>query len=80
MNPIYIPKNRRPLSRTSDGEKVVIREVRGGRGLNRRLSELGIGVGAQMTVLNNSGGPVIVAYGGSRMALGRGVASKILVE
>jgi len=80
MNPIYVPKSRRPLSRVRDGETVTIREVNGGRGVNRRLSELGICVGSSMTVLQNSGGPVIVSYGGCRMALGKGVAMKIMVE
>ena len=51
MNPIYIPKNRRPLSRVSEGEKVIVKEVNGGRGINLRLCELGIGVGSSMTVV-----------------------------
>ena len=80
MNPIYIPKNRRPLSHVNEGEKVIVREVNGGRGINLRLCELGIGIGSSMTVIQNSGGPVIVSYGDSRMALGKGVSTKILVE
>ncbi|MEA3559456.1 MAG: FeoA family protein [Candidatus Thermoplasmatota archaeon] len=80
MNPIYIPKNKRPLSTVKDGERVVIRDIAGGRSVNLRLSELGLGVGSKVTVLQNAGGPVIVFYGDSRMALGRGVASKMIVE
>ena len=80
MNPIYLPKHKRPLSSVDEGEKVIVREVNGGRGINLRLSELGIGVGSSMMVVQNSGGPVIVSYGDSRMALGKGVSAKILVE
>ena len=80
MNPIYIPKIRRPLSFVLDGERVVVKEINGGRGLNRRLCELGIGIGAAITVMQNSGGPVIISMGGCRMALGKGVSTKILVE
>ncbi|MGA1792357.1 MAG: FeoA family protein [Thermoplasmatota archaeon] len=80
MNPIYLPKTRRPLSHAKEGEKVTVREVNGGRGVNKRLSELGIGVGSTMTVVQNGGGPVIVCYGDCRMALGHGVSMKILVE
>ncbi|MFO8051110.1 MAG: FeoA family protein [Thermoplasmatota archaeon] len=80
MNPIYLPKNRRPLSTAKNGEIVVIREIAGGRRVNLRLSELGLGPGSRITVLRNSGGPVIVFYGDTRMALGHGVASKVLVE
>ncbi|MBN1389498.1 MAG: ferrous iron transport protein A [Candidatus Thermoplasmatota archaeon] len=77
---MYLPRNRRPLSRVDEGEKVTVREIHGGRGVNKRLSELGIGVGASLTVVQNCGGPVIVSYGGSRMALGQGISMKILVE
>ena len=80
MNPIYIPKSRRPLSHVNEGEKVFVKEVNGGRGINLRLCELGIGIGSAMTVVQNSGGPVIVSYGDCRMALGKGVSTKILVE
>jgi ferrous iron transport protein A len=80
MNPIYVPKNRRPLSHVKEGEKVTVIEVNGGRGINLRLCELGIGIGSTITVVQNSGGPVIVSYGGCRMALGKGVSAKIMVE
>ncbi|MGA1873540.1 MAG: FeoA family protein [Thermoplasmatota archaeon] len=80
MNPIYVPKIRRPLSHVKEGEKVTVRTVDGGRGVNKRLSELGIGIGATVTVVQNNGGPVIVCYGDCRMALGKGVSMKILVE
>ena len=80
MNPIYIPKNRRPLSHTHEGEKVIVKEFHGGHGVKRRLSELGIAIGASISVVQNNGGPVIVQYGDSRMALGKGISMKILVE
>jgi ferrous iron transport protein A len=80
MNPIVIPKHRRTLSRVDEGEDVRVISVAGGRGVHRRLRELGIGSGSSVKVVQNSGGPVIVLIGESRMGLGRGVADKILVE
>jgi ferrous iron transport protein A len=80
MNPIYLPKNKRPLSTVSDGEIVIIKKVDGGRRINLRLSELGLLVGSKVIVMRNSGGPVIVYYGDTKMALGHGVASKVIVE
>lgn len=80
MNPIAIPARRRTLSRVHEGEDVVVIQVEGGRGVHRRLRELGIGSGSRMKVIQNTGGPVIVLIGDSRMGLGRGVAEKIVVE
>jgi ferrous iron transport protein A len=80
LNPIAIPRNKRSLSKVSEGEDVTVIQVEGGRGVHRRLRELGIGNGSHLRVVQNTGGPVIVVVGDSRMGLGRGVAEKILVE
>ncbi len=80
MNPIPLPKNRRSLSRVREGEDVRVISVSGGRGVHRRLRDLGIGTGSRLKVVQNTGGPVIVMVGDSRMGLGRGVAEKIFVE
>ena len=80
MNPITIPRVKRPLSNVKEGEQVTVSSIRGGRGVNRRLSELGIGAGSAIKMIQNSGGPVIIMVGDSRMGLGHGVASKIEVE
>jgi len=55
-------------------------EVRGGRGAFRRLFELGIIPGQTLKVVFNDAGPVVVERGGTRFAIGRGLAAKILVE
>jgi ferrous iron transport protein A len=49
--------------------------------LERRLAELGFTAGARVKVLHSTGpGPVLVLVRGSRVALGRGLAMRILVE
>lgn len=80
MNPTVQPRSRRYLSIVKDGEEVVVKNVEGGRNINRRLRELGIGIGSRIRVVQNTGGPVIIEVDDSRMGLGRGVASKIIVE
>lgn len=73
--------NRLPLAFLGENEEAVIVEVDGGRGLTRRLMELGFVRGAKVKVLrSHSPGPILVEVSGSRVALGKGVASKILVE
>lgn len=64
-----------------EGSKVVIREIVGsGHGLKRRLLEMGLTPGTEVEVLRNGWGPVIVRFRGSSVAIGRGMASKIIVE
>ena len=80
MNPIVVPRNRRRLSTVQEGEQVRVTSLVGGKGVHRRLRELGISEGTELTVVQNVGGPVIVKVGDSRMGLGRGIADKIQVE
>jgi Fe2+ transport system protein FeoA len=53
--------------------------IEGGTRLNRRLVELGLTPGVQLRVLQDSGGPLIIALRDSRIALGRGMAEKLSV-
>ncbi|MHA1238791.1 MAG: FeoA family protein [Candidatus Odinarchaeia archaeon] len=70
-----------PLSMLREGEKGLIAGFNGGRGLVRRLNELGFTVNTVVKVLNaNYGGPMIVLVKDSKVAIGRGAASKILVQ
>jgi len=65
-----------------DGQSGIIVSLHGGRNLTKRLADLGISPGTLITVLRKSlfAGPVQVEVSGSRLVLGRGLASKILVE
>jgi Fe2+ transport system protein FeoA len=70
-----------PLSLAPTGEPVTIVDVRGGRRLRHRLSHMGLVPGTVVEVVQSLGhGPVILAVGESRLALGRGASHKILVE
>ena len=83
-----------PLGSLGAGEIGVVYEVRGrhgfvrgrhgltrgGHGLVSRLSSLGFTPGAKVTMVQNFGrGPIIVMVRGTRIALGRGEAQKIIV-
>ncbi len=69
-----------PLSLLSEGQKGKISRLLGGYGLLRRLLDLGLSPGTEIVVIRNQGGPVIISYRGARVALGRGITNKILVE
>ena len=63
------------------GETVTVTGVRAGWGLQRRLADMGLTPGVQIRVINSQmAGPVLIDLRGSRVALGRGVAQKILVR
>lgn len=68
-----------PLIRAAVGQEVRLVEINGGRQLTRRLVEMGMTPGVKMRVLQNSGGPLLLAVSDSRIALGRGMADKMNV-
>ncbi len=70
-----------PLSMTSSGETVEVVAVRTGWGLQRRLADLGLTPGVRVRVISSGRpGPVVLDVRGSRLALGYGVAHKIMVS
>jgi len=70
-----------PLTRAAPGEIVRIAEFLGGRGVERRLTSMGLNQGAQVEIIKSGGpGPIIVASRQTRIALGHGMANRILVS
>lgn len=70
-----------PLDEMPTGELAVIRAFHGGREIAGRLTSLGFTPGAEVQMTQNFGrGPLIVTVRGTRVALGRGEAAKIVVE
>jgi Fur family ferric uptake transcriptional regulator len=69
-----------PLSLVLAGEQVVIARLVGWRQIQQRLADMGLTPGTTIEVIKASGpGPIIVAFRGSRLALGRGLSQKVLV-
>jgi ferrous iron transport protein A len=71
-----------PLADLRPGEEGVIVSITGGRGALQRLVDLGLTPGTKVSVIKASPfhGPLEITVRGSDLALGRGVAMKILVE
>lgn len=68
-----------PLSMAGENSRVRIVALLGGPGLARRLTELGLNVGCELTVRQSQGGGLVVSRGETRFALGAGMAHKIMV-
>ncbi len=62
------------------GSRVRIVSVMGGHGLVNRLMQMGLIPGSIVEVVSSNLGPVVVRVRGITIALGRGMARKILVE
>ncbi len=62
-----------------EGVAVRIVALRAGRGLDLRLTELGLNVGSELRVVQRQGTGLIVARGEARIAIGAGMATRIMV-
>lgn len=69
-----------PLSMVRPGQRVRIAEIRGGRGLIGKLTNMGFYPGIEIEVISNRPGPLIVSRGGLKFGLGYGMANRILVS
>lgn len=71
----------KPLIYLRPGEKGRIVDILGGRGLRRKLYEMGLVPYSTVELLvSHLPGPLLIRINGSRIAIGRGVAAKILVR
>jgi ferrous iron transport protein A len=69
------------LANLKAGEKAEVIRLHGGYGFVRRLQEMGLVPGQIIEVVRNTPvGPVEVSVLGTHLAVGRGIASKIIVR
>ncbi len=70
-----------PLTMIRSGTSVALVAISGGLGLRRRLTDMGLKEGVKFRLVHSlRPGPCIIAFGGTRLALGHGMAQKILVK
>ena len=69
-----------PLSMAPEGKESVIRKIGGKEETRLFLERLGFVVGAIVTVVSEIQGNLIVNVKDSRVAIGKDIASKILVS
>ncbi|MCE4606968.1 MAG: FeoA domain-containing protein [Desulfurococcales archaeon] len=79
-----LPPNDPVLERVPAGRKVRVKYILGGWNANSRLASMGIVQGAEIEVLKNDLNypwtPIIVKVNSVEIALGRGIASRVVVE
>ncbi len=76
------PRHQLPLSELETGQAAVIVSLGGDRGAQKRLRVLGILEGQRFRKISSIGkiGPVVVLVDRAQVAVGRGMAKKILVQ
>jgi ferrous iron transport protein A len=70
------------LDKIKENQKVKVISISGGWGVRQRLGCLGIHPGDMITIKRSAimQGPILIKIHGNQVALGRGVASRVLVE
>lgn len=68
-----------PLTQAALGKTMVVSRITGGGDVRRHLSSLGFVEGGEVTVVNDTGAGLIVSVKDARVALSRGMASRIMV-
>jgi len=71
-----------PLTQLAEGRSGTVVDITGGFGVVRKLTALGIRPGQKVTKRNSifSRGPVVVRINSAEVAIGYGMAQKVLVE
>jgi ferrous iron transport protein A len=70
------------LDQIDKGCEAEIKDLNGGHESTRKLLSMGLYPGERVRVVRNSslGGPILVEVCGNQVAIGRGIASKVVVE
>jgi ferrous iron transport protein A len=70
------------LDQINENKKAKVIDIQGGAGIRQRLSQMGIHPGDIITMVRYGAlrGPLLIEIHGSQVALGRGIASKVIAE
>ena len=71
-----------PLNQMEKGESGIVHEIQGGFGFVRRMESMNIRVGKRITKLSSlfRRGPIAIRLDNTQLALGFGMANRMLVE
>jgi ferrous iron transport protein A len=68
-----------PLTQAPLGAPLKLVRIRGGKHMVHRLADMGLTRGVEITILQDSGGPLLISVRDTRIALGRGMARHLVV-
>ena len=68
------------LSNLNIGDLAKILAIGGGKGIRQKLLLRGVSEGSIIRVVSSNGGPVVIEGNSGMIAIGRGMAKRIIVE
>jgi len=70
------------LTQMKAGQSGIVTEIHGGYGMTRKLDAMGIRLGVRITKVSGQimRGPVVVRTGNTQVAIGFGMARRVVVE
>jgi len=70
------------LIELESGKKAIVKNITGGHGIHQKLDAMGIKSGSQIVKVNQQllKGPIVINVYNSQVAIGHGMAAKIIVE
>jgi len=68
------------LTNLKSEDQARIVAIEGGRGIRQQLLLRGISEGSIIRVVSSNGGPVVLELDGGMIAIGRGMAQKVIVQ
>jgi ferrous iron transport protein A len=70
------------LTQIKEGQAVKVVEINGGRQFQKKIDAIGLRVGSKIVKLSAQmlNGPVTIKIGSTKLAIGHGMAKKILVD
>ncbi|HHJ20348.1 MAG TPA: ferrous iron transport protein A [Gammaproteobacteria bacterium] len=68
------------LDQCEQGQVVHLHSVAAGKRLRERLLSMGLPIGCEIRVLRNRSGAVVIARAANRLAIGKGMANKMMVS
>ena len=69
-----------PLALATEGARFRIDRFLGGCAMTQRLTDMGLYVGSEVRIAQRHGGQLVVVRGETRLALGAGIAHKVMVS
>lgn len=74
------PSKAFPIALAQEDERVRITAFRAGKGMERKLRDMGIPLGSEVRVVQHKGAGVVLAANATRIALGTSAAQLVYVE
>jgi len=71
-----------PLTELKKKTTAVVKRIEGGMIMQRRINSMGVIPGKKINIISSQlfGGPIVVDVEGFRVAIGRGMADRVIVE